>query len=332
MYSEGIKMSNVIFTNAESYAQVHEAFRLDNLNAMAVEHGLQIYAHIVDGQTYPEYSNVTYGDNNNLTQHFADFCNVHKPQKIVNYIDYLTPWDITENIDAEKIWFVRSLYAEVMNKNPEQSEKTSWMLNEKEGIASADKVICASPTSQEAIKRHYNVDADMVLEYVNPAKFLEVTAPTSFAKEAYFTGRFDHQKRFDLINEQTGWNIIGIGGSALDTSEHTNISSHGYLTFEEYKDKISQSVFGLYPAVWESNGFGVQECLAMGKVPIIHTGSGGHERLCDNTNSISIDWTSDNWWEVAESSYNSDMHESAKNTLTVEMYEASRDKFLDVIL
>ena len=116
---------------------------------MAVEHGLQIYAHIVDGQTYPEYSNVTYGDNNNLTQHFADFCNVHKPQKIVNYIDYLTPWDITENIDAEKIWFVRSLYAEVMNKNPDQWEKTSWMLNEKEGIASADKVICASPTSQE---------------------------------------------------------------------------------------------------------------------------------------------------------------------------------------
>ena len=51
--------------------------------------------------------------------------------------------------------------------------------------------------------------------------------------------------------------------------------------------------------VWESNGFGVQECLAMGKIPIIHTGSGGHERLCDNTNSISIDWTSDNWWEAA---------------------------------
>ena len=70
----------------------------------------------------------------------------------------------------------------------------------------------------------------------------------------------------------------------------------------------------------------------MGKIPIIHIGSGGHERLCNDTNSIKIDWTSDNWWEAAEDLYQNYMHESAKNTITVGMYEASRDKFLDVIL
>jgi hypothetical protein len=70
----------------------------------------------------------------------------------------------------------------------------------------------------------------------------------------------------------------------------------------------------------------------MGKIPIIHKGSGGHERLCNNTNSIIIDWTNDNWWEEAESKYSVSMHEAARDSMSIKMYEDSKDKFLNVIL
>ena len=326
-------MANIIFTNAEKYAQVHEAFRLDNLNTLAAEHGFKIFANIIDGGTYPTLSHVTYTTPDDLRDDFAAFCNTEKPAKIVNYIDYLTQWDDVTYTGADVIYFVRSLYAEVKAKHSEQTNtKDHWLTREQNWIAAADKVICASPTSKAAIKSHYNIDADMMLEYVNPTKYLEMDMPTAFAKKAHFTGRFDSQKRFDLINNQTGWTITGIGNKALDASAYANVTTHDILTFENYKTHITDSVFGLYPAIWESNGFGVQECLAMGKIPIIHTGSGGHERLCNNTNSISIDWANDNWWEEAESQYNNTMHQAARDSLTVSMYETSRDLFLNAIL
>ena len=326
-------MANIIFTNAESYAQVHEAFRLDNLNALAAAHGFVVFANIIDYETYPEYSHVTYTTPDNLKSDFAAFCATQNPSKIVNYIDYLTQWDDVTYTGADVIYFVRSLYAEVKAKHSNQTtDNDHWLEREQKWITAADKVICASPTSKAAIKSHYNIDADMMLEYVNPTKYLEMNMPTAFAKNAHFTGRFDSQKRFDLINNQTDWTITGIGNNALDASVHANITTYDILTFEEYKTHITDSVFGLYPAVWESNGFGVQECLAMGKIPIIHTGSGGHERLCNNTNSISIDWTNDNWWEEAESQYNNTMHQAARDSLTVSMYETSRDLFLNAIL
>lgn len=326
-------MANIVFTNAEKYAQVHEAFRLDNLNALAAEHGFVILANNIDGGTYPEYSNVTYTTPENCRADMEALCATETPAKIINFIDYLTQWDDVTYENAEKIYFVRSLYAEVLAKHSNQTtEKSHWLNREQNWIAAADRVLCASPTSQAAILHHYNIHADMVMEYVNPAKYNEMAMPTAFAKRAHFTGRFDSQKRFNLINAVDGWNIVGIGDKALDTSSYTNIQSHNVMTFENYKTHITDSVFGLYPAIWESNGFGVQECLAMGKIPIIHTGSGGHERLCDNTNSISIDWTNDNWWEEAESQYNASMHQAARDSLTVSMYETSRDLFLNAIL
>ena len=328
-------MANIIFTNAERYAQVHEAFRLDNLNALAAEHGFKIFANNIDGGTYPTLSHVTYTTPDNLRDDFATFCNTEKPAKIVNYIDYLTQWNDVTYTGADVIYFVRSLYAEVKAKHSAQTDGNDhWLTREAEWIAAADRVICASPTSKAAIKSHYNIDADMMLEYVNPTKYREMAMPTEFRKTAYFTGRLDSQKRFNLISNRDDWIIKGIGASALDDAAFRDdtVDIDDVKTFENYKSLITDSVFGLYPAIWESNGFGVQECLAMGKIPIIHTGSGGHERLCNNTNSISIDWTSANWWEDAESQYNNSMHQAARDSMTVSMYETSRDLFLNAIL
>ena len=75
----------------------------------------------------------------------------------------------------------------------------------------------------------------------------------------------------------------------------------------------------------------MQECLAMGKIPIIQKGSGGHERLCNNENSICIDYENDKWYEKALDEYSYNMHEAAKSTLTQEMHQQSLEKFIEIM-
>ena len=319
---------NIIFTNVNEYVMVHEAFRLDMLNNWAKEYGWQIFARILDNKKYPEYSNVTYSDRQNIKEDFSVFCKKHKPKKICNYIDYLTMWEVVD-YDCEHIYFVRSCYAEVI-KRTNQNVNKWWLYNENRWIRSADKVLVACPESQRAVKEHYDIDADIVLEYVNPKKYLEVSIP-DFSKSAYYVGRFDKQKRFNLIKQRQDWNIVGIGKHELDDTQYSAMKTYGVLPFEKYKNYIEKSVFGLYPAIWESNGYGVQECLAMGKIPIIQKGSGGHERLCNNENSICIDYENDKWYEKALDEYSYNMHEAAKSTLTQEMHQKSLEKFIEIM-
>jgi hypothetical protein len=69
----------------------------------------------------------------------------------------------------------------------------------------------------------------------------------------------------------------------------------------------------------------------MGKIPIIQNGSGGHERLCNPNNSISIEWTEQNWWEEALDKYDPTMHDAARSALTQKMYEDSLEKFVEIL-
>lgn len=319
---------NVIFTNINEYANVHEAFRLQMVNDLASTYGWQVFVNVLDNNKYPDYSNITYSNNNTIRQDFKEFCNKYKPKKICNFIDYLTRWDVVE-YDCEHIYFVRSCYAEVL-KRTGQPANSEWLRREQTYINDADKVIVACPESNRAVLEHYNIDAEIVLEYVNPKKYLEMQIPP-FNKKAYYVGRFDKQKRFDLVQPNKDWTVIGIGRNELDDVNYSTIKSYGVLPYESYSKYITDATFGLYPAVWESNGYGVQECLAMGKVPIIQVGSGGHERLCNDTNSIAIEYTEDKWYEKAMDLYDPSMHEAAKHSLTQEMYDTSLEKFVNVL-
>lgn len=320
---------NVIFTNINRYADVHEAFRLKNVNDLARRFGWQVFVRVLDNGDYPEYSNVTYSTDDTLKEDFKDFCKKYKPRKICNFIDYLTRWDVVE-YECEYIYFVRSCYAEVL-KRTGQPPMRDWLDREQKRIAEADKVIVACPESHRAVLEHYNIDAEIVLEYVNPEKYLKMPLPVSLNKKAYYVGRFDKQKRFDLIRPVDDWTVVGIGKNELDDTDYSHIQGYGVMPFEQYAQYISDATFGLYPAVWESNGYGVQEGLAMGKIPIIQVGSGGHERLCNSTNSISIEYTEDKWYEKALDMYNPDMHEAARASLTQEMYDNSLNKFVNVM-
>jgi glycosyltransferase involved in cell wall biosynthesis len=298
------------------------------LNERAKKYGWQIFARVLDRNTYPEYSNVTYSHRDTIKEDFADFCKKWKPKKICNYIDYLTWWEAVD-YDCEHIYFVRSCYAEVIERT-QQPVKEEWLLKENLWIRSADKVIVACPESQKAVKKHYNIDAEIVLEYVNPEKYHNVPF-VPFKQKGYYVGRFDKQKRFNLIKPVDGWDVVGIGRHELDDEKYLSMETHGTMAFEEYLPFVKDATFGLYPAIWESNGYSVQECLSMGKIPIIQNGSGGHERLCNPNNSISIEWTEQNWWEEALDKYDPTMHDAARSALTQKMYEDSLEKFVEIL-
>lgn len=319
---------NAIFTNINQYADVHEAFRLHMLNSLASKYGWQVFVHVLDDNDYPVYSNITYSKGKTLKEDFRNFCKKYKPQKICNFIDYLTCWDIVD-YECEYIYFVRSCYAEVL-KRTGHPPIIDWLKREQTRIQQADKVIVDCPESNRAVLEHYNIDAEIVLEYVNPKKYLQMPIPT-FNKKAYYVGRFDKQKRFDLVQPVSDWTVVGIGRNELDNINYSSVKGYGVMPFEKYSPYIADATFGLYPAVWESNGYGVQECLAMGKIPIIQVGSGGHERLCNDTNSIAIEYTEDKWYEKAMDLYTPQMHEAAKQTLTQKMFDDSLDKFAKVM-
>lgn len=319
---------NVIFTNINQYINVHEAFRIQMLSELAVEHGLQVFMCGSD-ISFPEYPNITYCLYDNVKQEFAEFCQRWKPKKICNFIDYLTLWDQVE-YECERIYFVRSCYAQVIARTPNQQVNDEWLRREQTWIRQADKVVTDSPASRDAVYEHYGIKPELMFEYVNPQKYLEMPLPT-FNKKAYYVGRFDKQKRFDLITPSSDWEIIGIGKNELDNVNYSSVKGYGAMPFEDYSQYIKDAAFGLYPAIWESNGYSVQECLAMGKVPVIQRGSGGHERLCNSNNSIAIDWAEVDWKDAIMDNYTPDMHEAARASLTVDMYKESLEKFIETM-
>lgn len=320
---------NAIFTNINQYANVHEAFRLQLLDYISRHYGLQVFVYVMDDHDYPEYPNITYSNEQQLSERFLEFYKKYKPEKICNFIDYLTRWDLLDDVDCQQVYFVRSCYAEVLIRT-QQPVNERWLQREQSWIRRADVIVTDCPESNRAIKQHYNLDSEIVLEYVNPGKYLEVEIPV-FAKKAYYAGRFDKQKRFNLIQTPSDWQITGIGRNELDERPYSAVKSIGVKPFEEYINHIRDAAFGLYPAVWESNGYGVQECLAMGKIPVIQQNSGGPERLCNHSNSIILDYETELWYEQVMDLYTPEMHEAAKQTLTQKMFDDSLDKFAKVM-
>lgn len=343
---------NIVLTNVNQYIQMHEAFRLDTLNALAYKYGFKVWAKCLDDFDYPEYSNVVICPNTDWEEqkkHLNDFVKQEKPKKIVNFLEYLVPAHWVE-YDCEMIYFVRgcveqtlrsmlpkldkekSDHLEIINRFTEWSQKENKMIND------AHRVITDSPNSQTVIKNIYNIDADVCLEYVNPEKYLNMPTSNAVVKSVYNVGRLDFQKGMHLISKPQDWEVHVIGKNELNDNPYYigDIVKHPAQAFETYKDIIKDFNFGLFPSIWESNGYTVQECLAMGKIPVVQKGSGGNERLLKSgINSVIIDFVCDNWEMKLEHLVSENhvlrMQEAAKATLTQDMYQESLEKFIEVI-
>lgn len=346
---------NILFTNAHPYLNVHEAFRLDVLDKWAQQYGFIVYARVSHGNT-TDYSSLnlvnTYLSSVGPTpekfkEETSEIIRRYKPKKVINNIEYYFPWDEIETT-AERIYFVRSCMKKLKQVispmgNDEHHDSVmrsyaNFVEKEERFMLLSDMIITDSPNSVNAISEMYGIppnEIDTVLEYVNPTKYLSIPSPTKFSDNVYSIGRADYQKGIYNIRQSSKYNVTHIGRGEVDgiglVPSHIKVT--GFMDYSEYIPMIQSMNYGLFPSVWESNGYTVQEAFAMGKIPIIHRGSGGPERHATTENSIVIDYFEDHWEDAIDQHKENfrSMSDAAKETITVKMFNDSLEKFVEVI-
>lgn len=347
---------NILFTNAHPYLNVHEAFRLDTLDKLAQKYGFIVFARITS-ENFTNYSSFDFRNTHfssrgpsfeTFKKEVSEIIKKYKPKKVMNNIEYYFPWDAIET-DAEKIYFVRSCMAKLLSvatsiqggpPNADVLEKyKNFKQMEEKYLNLSDRVITDSPNSKNAILEMYPQykaeDISLALEYVNPAKYLDMPVASDISSTVYSIGRADYQKGLYNIKHSSLYDVCHIGNRDVDDSVYISSGMHitGFLTFEQYKDIIQPLNYGLFPSIWESNGYTVQEAFAMGKIPIIQKNSGGNERHATSENSIIIDFREKHWDQAileTKDKYRM-MQDAAKETITQKMYEDSLEKWIAVI-
>lgn len=338
-------MTSLLFTNINHYLTAHEAFRLDNLNKWATKYGFKVFVRRLDNSIIIENDNFFYSSilptHCTLKKEIKEVLKKVKPKKVVNLLEKFFPWDLVET-DAEKIYFLRSCAAKLKDVLIDYSAPSSVLehyeeleMREKQFISLSNNVITDSPTSQSAILEKYGFLTETCLEYINPCKYNLIGKPSD-KYSVYNIGRRDFQKGLQYVKSPSKYQFISIGKNEIGTEEFLskNIKKYNCLSFESYKEIIEPMHFGLFPSIWESNGYSVQECLSMGKIPIIQLKSGGNERLCNKENSMIIDFNrgNENWEQILDNMSNLNyFSQNAKDTITLDMYENSLDKFAELV-
>lgn len=344
-------MSILFFTNYNRYLKTHEAFKLDLLKEWSNNFGFKFFVRILDDveiniNDYPNFYFTTVAPNRELLkQQIADAVSKFKPKKVIDFLEKFFPFELVES-DAERIYFVRSCAAKLLQKLYHYNDGSDFSTraithyeslakHEKKLLNSSNRYLTTSINSVNSVFEMYGIKCDLCMEYINPKKYYELDYGTNINK-VYNIGRRDFQKGLQFVKPPLKVEFLSIGKKEVGQDECIveNIKLIDVLDFEDYKHVIQDCVYGVYPSIWESNGYAVQECLAMGKIPIVQLGSGGNERnlTTDNSFVINFNQRKTDWEKVIQTnSKYKEMQENARNTITYEMYKNSFDKFIDII-
>lgn len=343
-------MSILFFTNISRYLNTHEAFKLELLKKWEKSFGFKFFVRVLDDveinfSDYPNFYFTSVSPSRELLKDQIDsVISTVKPKKVVNFLEKFFPFQLVES-DAEKIYFVRSCASKLLsvmykfNDNTEVAKRAiehyeRLAAHEKKLLTSSNKYLTTSINSVNSVYEMYGIKCDLCLEYINPTKYNEVEYGNDI-KTVFNIGRRDYQKGLQFI-KQPKLDFISIGKKEVgqDNCVVNGIRLLDVLDFYDYKHIIKDCVYGVYPSIWESNGYAVQECLAMGKIPIVQRGSGGNERNLTPENSFVIDFNmgKTDWEEIINNNYGYKiMQENARNSITFEMYKNSFEKFIEII-
>jgi hypothetical protein len=338
-------MTSLLISNHNHYTSTHEAFKLANLAFWADHFGVHFFVRCLDNTPILRHPSLHYTNATTDEDIIRDLDFVLRqlnPLKVINLVEGYFPWNMVDT-NASKIFFVRSCAAktlDVIMQTPIFSEEKSNAIElyadraqrEEKYVRLSDLVITDSPNSQSVLKEFYGIDATVCLEYINPLPY-QLPAPDN-NRIVYNVGRTDFIKGLRFVREPDHCMVMSIGQNELGNHHCVadHIVQHGWMPLEHYKPLIQNCVYGIFPALWESNGYAVQECFAMGKIPIVQLGSGGNERLCTPENSITVDFAyGETDWEAYLDENYKHMLAAAGDTLTESMYLHSLEKFGNVI-
>lgn len=344
-------MSILFFTNYNRYLKTHEAFKLDFLKKMADNFGFKFFVRVLDDvdfnrYDYPGFYFTTVNPSREILKiQIDEIISKLKPKKVVNFLEKFFPFQLVES-DAERIYFVRSCAAKLLQILYKYNDGTEFSTraishyellakHEKKLLNSSHRYFTTSINSVNSVLELYGINCELCMEYINPTKYIQLEYGNNINK-VYNIGRRDFQKGLQFVKSPLKVEFLSIGKKEVDQDECVvpNIKLIDVLDFNDYKKIIQDCVYGIYPSIWESNGYAVQECLAMGKIPIVQLGSGGNERNLTSDNSFVIDFDQrkTDWESIIHSNSNYKiMQENARNTITYEMYKNSFDKFINKI-
>lgn len=343
-------MSILFFTNINRYLKTHEAFKLDLLKQWENKFGFKFFVRVLDDveinfEEYPTFYFTSVNPSRDvLKEEIQKSILKFKPKKVVNFLEKFFPFQLVE-CDAERIYFVRSCAAKLLQAMYHYDDGTEFAkraishyenlaIHERKLLKTSHKYITTSINSVNSVFETHGINCELCLEYINPTKYNSLEFGDNLYK-VFNVGRRDFQKGLQFIKPPT-FDFISIGKKEVGQDECVveGIKLLDVLDFEYYKKIINDCVYGIYPSIWESNGYAVQECLAMGKIPIVQLGSGGNERNLTNENSFIVDFDKGKYdWEsiIKTNAKYRKMQENARDTITHQMYQKSFDKFLDII-
>lgn len=339
-------MTSLLISNHNAYTNTHEGFKLTNLVKWSELFGVEFFVRCFDNTPKLEHPRIHYTDakdDETIIQDLQQVLSLLKPSKVVNLVEGFFPWNMVDT-NATKIYFVRSCAAKTLDVIADTRDNTfGWMdavhlyteraEREERYVRMSDRVITDSPNSQFTIQQYYSINADICLEYIDPDLY---RLPTPIDQSlVYNVGRADFIKGLHWVAQSPNHQVINIGSNELGSyscvADH--IQSYSWMPREQYLELIANTIFGIFPALWESNGYAVQECLAMGKIPIVQDNSGGNMRLLTPDNSVTVEFLRGHghWWESVSDLDVNTISQNARDTLTHDMYLASLEKFGDII-
>lgn len=345
-------MTVLLFSNLNPYLQTHEGFKLETIHNMCVTYNWWAFIRPtvnidINYLDYPRFFFSTVRPTHcHLKTQIDQVIRKLKPTQVVNLMEKFFPWDLV-NCDAENIYFVRSCATKLLemlrchNDDSVQAFRAICIyeeLAEREQVfmARADRLLTDSPNSAQALSQTLGYHGVPVcLQFIDPRPYNSVASPTDKSNCVYNVGRRDYQKGLQFVKPPLKHDFISIGGPAVGLDDIKGSATHLYpaQTFDQYRNLIQLCNYGIFPSIWESNGYAVQECLAMGKIPIVQHNSGGNEYLCniDNSHVFDFDHGQGDWEEVIQQDNWKTRSEAAQDTLTYTMYQESLEKFVNEI-
>jgi glycosyltransferase involved in cell wall biosynthesis len=361
---------NLLLSIVNNYTEASPAYQVRHWNSLAKIYGFQFVAFISNGALQSldpyvnELTNVTFIKMSDYPDDLRDLFteNTYTLQlKINQIVENFKPAKITCNMDfmlfkyiekyqCKKQIFVRQFFNKIhqvmlshprlLLNNIELEKSAISSLEELRCLKQADLIITNNNLSGENIKKHLNLDSLVIPQYRNPEPFLNrsISSPNFLTKKYYHIGRTDHIKNVAILQPNKysllliGNNLISNELQSLPNTTHIN----KFCSVDIWYDLVKDIPISVNPCIYETNGFGVQESLMMGKITLVQRNSGGNLlHIVDGVNGIVVDFENHNYEDILESMSLEElkrMSDYARQTIDCSLYQKSLDQYVQQII
>lgn len=314
---------NVIVSIISRYTQVHGGMSLDFLAELCEKSGWRgvffstIHPEHEQHANYDIYAvtldDFKSADINPQGVQFVKSCMPNDTELIFNFQDvyfwkYLKQLYLPEQLIVFTRIFINELLSSIREYNGSSSSCAATTAfyqhlqhDELDYINSCRTIVCAAPSVSAILQYKYGVTANRI-KVINSfsSKIPELLSmpieSEHDASKILIAGRSDFQKGgFRLARDTYPFDIISHthGFKLFNPSPQMNWET---ITNRSWYFEHARIPFMAFPAIYETRGMVLQECMALGKIPLVSTDSPGLiEQIIPNCTGFIIDFDAHDW-------------------------------------